>query len=270
MRGLKPGGAGHADEFTGQLAVVTGGAHGIGRATAIELSERGCSVVVVDVDGSGMSIGDDDVASRVVTIRADVSEPSEVESLLRRRPLCERPLNILINNVGVSPPACRVGDISWDQWCHTLTVNAGSAFLCTRVFVSQLMRVPHSSIVNVSSIVGWAAATPDLLSQADYAASKAAVIALTRQTAADYGRFGVRANAVVPGWISGTQLGRSAGNFTTSERRAVLDAAVESGTMLGRSGTPEEVAAAITFLASPASSYVTGQALIVDGGWTAW
>lgn len=267
---MKPGRAGQADEFAGQLAVVTGGLSGIGRAAVTELSERGCSVVIVDIDGSETGTGAADVASRVTTIRADVSEPSEVESLVLHPALCERPLDLLVNNVGVSPRSRRVCDITWDEWRHTLAVNAGSAFLCTRHLLPQLMRSPNSAIVNVSSIVGWLAAAPDLLSQADYAASKAAVIALTRQTAADYGRFGVRANAVVPGWISGTELGRAAGNFASSGSMAVLDAAVESRTMLGRSGTPEEVAAAIAFLASRASSYITGQVLIVDGGWTAW
>jgi 3-oxoacyl-[acyl-carrier protein] reductase len=127
-----------------------------------------------------------------------------------------------------------------------------------------------ASIINIASIVGMQALDPSIIAQAGYAASKGGVIGLTMQTAVDYGERAVRANAVAPGWHMGTNLGVRVGNFPTEAEQQRLTEMLVERTPLRRTSTPEELTALILYLASDASSFVTGQVIAHDGGWTAW
>jgi NAD(P)-dependent dehydrogenase (short-subunit alcohol dehydrogenase family) len=128
----------------------------------------------------------------------------------------------------------------------------------------------RASIVNIASIVWLEALDPPILAQSSYVAAKAGVIGLTRQMAVEYGQDGVRVNAIAPGWHLGTRLGKRVGNFPTAADVERLTAFIAGHTPLGRSGRPDELAGLLLYLCSDASSYLTGQVIAHDGGWTAW
>ena len=235
------------------------------------LSGAGCSVLSIDIDRAAA-----EETARIIAgggglctpHACDVSDEAEVSALAAK--LSHQGLDILINNAGVSTVSRKVHEIPVAEWDRVLAVNLRSAFLCTRAFVPHMLGTAGPSIINISSIVGSVALNPRLLSQASYAASKAGMIGLTRQTAADYGARGLRANAIAPGWLMGTDLGSAVGNWSEPAAETELIRQVAEGATLRRPGDKSEIAGLALFLASDASSFVTGQLYTIDGGWTAW
>ena len=171
---------------------------------SMALAAAGAEVLVVDIDLASadqtvdLIAGDGRISS---SYPCDVSDAAQVDDLARR--ILDLPISILINNAGISTTSRRVHEIPVEEWDRVMAVNLRSAYLCTRAFVIRMLAAPSPVIINMSSIVGSVALSPNLLSQASYAASKAAIIGLTRQTAADYGADGLRANAIAPGWLHG-------------------------------------------------------------------
>jgi NAD(P)-dependent dehydrogenase (short-subunit alcohol dehydrogenase family) len=251
-----------------QVAVITGGAGGFGKACSERLSDAGWLACIVDVDADGVAAVREATPS-VAAYVADVADESQVDSVFTE--IVERygRVDALVNNAGISPRSCPLHETPLEQWRHTLDVNLTSMFLCTRAVLRPMLAQGRGSIVNIASILGMVGFEPELIRQSPYAAAKAGVVGLTLQTAAEYGRDGIRCNAVAPGWHLDTRLAERSGNLAASETSRRLDDAISHRTALGRTGTSDELARTVSFLAGDDSSYITGAVIPHDGGWLA-
>ena len=243
-------------DLTGQVAVVTGGGRGIGRACCESLARAG-AVVVVNYRSSegGAAATVAAIASaggRARAIRADVTSPSEVEALFEEVRAASGSLDILVNNAGVIADAL-VAAMEASEWDRVLQVNLSGAFLCTRAAVPLMLPRHAGKIVNVASV----AAVRGGRGQANYAASKGGLVAFTRACAVELAPKGIQVNAVLPGMIETEMSAR----VRKRDGKRLLDAIPAA-----RFGSAEEVADAVVFLASPRAGYITGQAVAVDGG----
>ena len=233
-------------DLSGQTAWVTGGASGIGRAAARALAAAGARVLSLDRHAAGPGeAGIDDHA-------LDVRDAAAVDQLAARLERETRGADILVNAAGITRDGV-VWRLSDEEWDDVLDVNLTGAFRMTRACAPGMRRRGRGSIVNVASING----IRGKFGQSNYAASKGGLIAFTRAIATELARDGIRANAVAPGFVD-TPM--TAGLAPEIRARAV------EGALMRRLGHPDEIASAILFLASPLSSFVTGQTLIVDGG----
>ena len=258
--------------MAGRRVVVTGGGGGFGRAFCRILAEAGAEVIPVDIDGAAAEetvAVVTDSGGQAWAIECDVADADAVEAMAEQLAQTGSGLDVLINNAGNSPPSRRVADIPVQEWDDVIAVNLRSAFLCTRALTPMMLEAENPSIINIASVLGMRGFHPDVISQAGYAASKAGMIGLTLQTAADYGEFGLRANAVAPGWHLGTNLSKRAGNFATPQQEASLQRTIRERIPLQRASTAEELAPMILYLASDASLFVNGAVMTHDGGWTA-
>jgi NAD(P)-dependent dehydrogenase (short-subunit alcohol dehydrogenase family) len=239
--------------FDGLVAVVTGGASGIGRATAQALAARGARVAVLD-------LAPDALPGELEGVAADVRDRASVDAALAA--VVERfgGLDVVVNSAGVSAVGT-VEEASEEDWDRVLDINVrGTARVCAAA-LPHLRRSAHAAVVNVCSI----AALNGLPQRAVYSASKGAILALTYAMATDHVREGIRVNCVSPGTVSTPFVERMLQTFADPvAERAALDARQATGRMV----TPDEVAAAIVYLADPANGSTTGLALDVDGGVT--
>ncbi|MCX5335740.1 SDR family NAD(P)-dependent oxidoreductase [Streptomyces sp. NBC_00140] len=237
--------------LTGLRAVVTGGASGIGLATARALAAQGAGVAVLDLDPDG-------AGEPLLGFKADVGDDVSVRAAVDEAATRLGGIDILVNNAGIGA-AGTVEDNDDEQWHRVLDVNVLGIVRTTRAALPHLRRSAHASVVNTCSI----AATAGLPQRALYSASKGAVLSLTLAMAADHVREGVRVNCVNPGTADTPWVSRllDAADDPEAER-----AALNARQPMGRLVTADEVAAAIVYLASPAAASVTGTALAVDGG----
>jgi len=245
-------------EFHGKVAVVTGGAGGIGRATAELLAAGGARVLVADVkDRDGRETVERIVGAGGIAgyRRTDVTVEAEVEALMAAAVDTYGRLDIGINNAGIAGTLARVTDLSLADWRRMIDVNLHGVFLCMRAEIPRMLAGGGGAIVNTSSAAGLMG----FPGMAAYVASKHAVIGLTKTAALEHARNGIRINAVCPGGVRTPMLEAFAGS------EAALEAMGKTAPMC-RLATPEEIAAAIVWLCSDAASFVTGTAMSVDGG----
>ncbi|WP_377272922.1 SDR family NAD(P)-dependent oxidoreductase [Peterkaempfera sp. SMS 1(5)a] len=238
-------------ELQGLRAIVTGGASGIGLATAQLLAERGASVAVLDLDPAG-------VAAPLTGLRADVCDDASVRSAVQQAAETLGGIDILVNNAGIGA-AGTVEDNPDEQWHRVLDVNVLGIVRTTRAALPHLRASEHAAIVNTCSI----AATAGLPQRALYSASKGAVLSLTLAMAADHVREGIRVNCVNPGTVDTPWVGRL---LDAADDPAAERAALSARQPHGRLVSAEEVAAAVAYLASPLAGSTTGTSLAVDGG----
>lgn len=239
-------------EFSGLRAVVTGGASGIGLATAQLLASRGAAVAALDLKP--------EVPEPLVGIEADVSDDSSVRSAIAAAVERLGGIDVLVNNAGIGAQ----GDVTVNddaEWHRVLDVNVVGIARVTRAALPSLRTSEHASIVNTCSI----AAVAGLPNRALYSASKGAVLALTLAMAADFVADGIRVNCVHPGTADTPWVGRL---LAAADDPVAQRAQLEARQPIGRLVTADEVAHAIAYLASPLSSSTTGTALAVDGGFT--
>jgi NAD(P)-dependent dehydrogenase (short-subunit alcohol dehydrogenase family) len=237
-------------EFDGLKAIVTGGASGIGLATAVLLAERGARVACLDLNT--------DVPGPLVGIYADVTDDATVRAAVDAAAVGFDGLDIVINNAGIGAHGT-VEDNDDAEWARVFDVNVYGMVRVSRAALPYLRNSPHPAIVNTCSI----AATTGLPSRALYGATKGAVLSLTLNMAADHIREGIRVNCVNPGTVDTPWVGRL---LTAAENPAAELTALRARQPTGRLVTAEEVAAAIAYLASPLAGATTGTALAVDGG----
>ncbi len=242
--------------FAGKVAVVTGGARGIGRAIAEVLAQRGASVVIADLQAELAQSAAAEVAAasgqKVVAVAVDVSSFASAQALIEKIMAEFGRVDILVNNAGVTRDKLimRMDESDWDL---VIDINLKGAFNCCKAVVRPMMKQHYGRIVNISSVSGQAGQ----VGQANYSASKAGLIGLTKALARELASRQVTVNAVAPGFIP-TAL--------TVDLAADLKEAILKATPLGRMGTPEEIAYAVAFLASDEAAFITGQVLAVDGG----
>jgi NAD(P)-dependent dehydrogenase (short-subunit alcohol dehydrogenase family) len=253
-------------ELEGKVALVTGAGAGIGRAIALLLASNGAAVAVNDLRPEGTRTVEEvrALGGRSAFLKADVSKEPEVGRMVAAAERELGPLDILVNNAGVgTEPEHRrpVHQFDEGEWRRVLSVDLDGLFFVSRAVTRGMAERRAGVVINIASVMGI---IPIRL-QSPYAAAKAAVINLSRSMALELGPLGVRVNAIAPGSVL-TEPTRAL--FYNPEKEE-LARSLLSHIPLGRPGNPEEIAQAALFLASPASSYITGTVLVVDGGWTA-
>jgi NAD(P)-dependent dehydrogenase (short-subunit alcohol dehydrogenase family) len=248
-----------AGRVEGKVALVTGGASGIGRATALTFAREGAKLVVADMNADG---GQQTVhmiteqGGEAVFVRTDVSKAVEVQALISQAVATYGRLDCAHNNAGISGGGrALTAEYSEDTWHQVIAVNLTGVWLCMRYEIPQMLSQGSGAIVNTASVAGLIGAR----GLAAYVASKHGVVGLTKTAALEYAQQGIRVNCVCPGVIQTPMTERGLSN---PERRARIIASEP----MGRVGTPEEIAEAVVWLCSNAASFVTGHTMTVDGG----
>jgi len=241
--------------LTGKIALVTGAAQGIGRDIALALAVDGADVAICDINLEAAQKTAMDIEShgrKSLALKADVAASNEVTAIFEQIISKFGKIDLLVNNAGITRDGLilRMKDEDWDL---VLSINLKGAFLCAKAALKYMTKQRSGSIINIASIVG----AMGNAGQANYVASKAGLIGLTKTIAREYANRGITANAVAPGFID------------TAMTQALSDdvrAGLAKQIPMGKLGTPEDVANAVRFLASPWASYITGQVIHVNGG----
>jgi len=239
----------------GKVALVTGSAQGIGKSIARALSEDGADCIISDVNLELAEKAAEEIRTfgrKAIALKANVADSDEVSAMIQTGIAELGKIDILVNNAGITRDGLlmRMKDEDWDQ---VLSINLKGAFLCCRAVARPMMKQRSGRIINIASIVG----AMGNAGQANYVASKAGLIGLTKTVARELASRGVTCNAVAPGFID-TAMTRSLPEDVKEDLSARIP--------MGKLGTPEDVAGAVRFLASDAAAYVTGQVIHVNGG----
>jgi NAD(P)-dependent dehydrogenase (short-subunit alcohol dehydrogenase family) len=250
------------NELAGKVAIVTGASAGIGRAAAFALAAEGATVVLADVDakrGEQVVAELRDKGGTAQFIQTDVSDDAQVAALVARTVDVFGRLDCAFNNAGIEGDPAPTHECTPENWQRTLAVNLTGVWSCMRHEIPPMLEAGGGSIVNCSSVAGLVG----FPSIAAYVASKHGVVGLTKTAALEYAEAGIRVNAVCPGVIDTEMVERFTGGQPDAE------AAMLATEPVGRLGRPEEIADAVVWLCSERSSFTTGQAIAIDGGFVA-
>ncbi len=249
----------------GKVALVTGGASGIGRATALTFAREGAKLIVADMNEDG---GQQTVhmitenGGDATFVQVDVSNATEVETMISKAVDTYGRLDCAHNNAGIGArPRVPLHEYPAENWDRVISINLTGVWLCMKYEISQMLQQGGGAIVNTASIMGLVGSwSPGAIA---YNASKHGVVGLTKTAALEYAKSGIRVNAVCPGYIRTPLLENTLANVPDIEEQIV------SRHPVGRLGRPEEIAEAVVWLCSDASSFVTGHTMTVDGGYVA-
>ena len=240
----------------GKVAIVTGSGRGIGKAIALKLAENGADIVINDIPGSDYADETkkeiEALGVKAIVVRGDVRNKEDVDALISQTVETFGKIDILVNNAGITRDGLMIR-MSEEDWDMVLDINLKGAFNCIKAAARPMMKQRSGSIINIASVVGVMGNT----GQANYTASKAGLIGLTKTVAKEFSSRNIRANAVAPGFIESHMTDV----LPEDVKKQYFDAIP-----LSKFGTTEDVAKAVLFLASDLSSYVTGQTINVDGG----
>jgi 3-oxoacyl-[acyl-carrier protein] reductase len=239
-------------DLAGRTAFVTGSTRGIGLAVARALHAAGAKVAIVGRDEARARAVAEEIGSGTVGVACDVAVAVQVEAAIAAAEAALGPIDILVNNAGLTRDNILLR-LSEEDWDAVLDANLKGAFFTTRAVIKGMMKRRAGRIINIGSVVGLTGNK----GQANYAASKAGLVGLTKSVAKEYASRGVLANCIAPGFIE-TDMTAA---LPSEARTALLEQIA-----LGRLGRPEDIAAAVLFLASDLAAYITGQVLVVDGG----
>jgi 3-oxoacyl-[acyl-carrier protein] reductase len=248
-----------------KVVIVTGGGRGIGEAICLAFAKEGAHVVVSDVDFENAKSVSDKIRAlgpKAIPVKSDISQPEEAKKLIDVAVRELGAVDVLVNNAGISPkkeggePAM-TWEIGLEEWDRVMAVNLKGTLVCSQEAIKFMLLRKEGAIVNIASISGKAPYEP-MATGAHYDASKAAIINLTQRLASEVAEHGIRVNAVAPGRIASPMAKLASPKWN----KAMMDR-----TLMGRFGTPEEIANAVVFLASDGASFITGETLNVNGGW---
>lgn len=249
-------------KFSDRVALITGAASGIGRATAMAVAAEGAKVVISDVkDEMGKEVAGEirKKGGEALFVGADISNTHDVEHLVRKTIEQYGKLDFACNNAGIEGKSAVTGDINEHDWDRTIATNLKGTFLCMKNELMYMLKAGRGSIVNIASVAGLVG----FQGGGAYTASKHGVVGLTKSAALDYAGSGIRVNAICPGVIRTDMISR----YTKGNPEA--EAALVAMEPVNRMGTPEEIAQSVVWLFSDESSFTTGQAIAIDGGLTA-
>ncbi|MSO35337.1 MAG: glucose 1-dehydrogenase [Acidobacteria bacterium] len=247
-------------DLTGRVAIVTGGSRGLGLEMAAGLAEAGASLMLCARREEWLTPAIADLRGRGFTVEGmtcDVSNAADVQAVVDKAIAAYGRLDILVNNAGVTW-AAPAEDMPLDKWRKVIDTNLTGTFLFSQAAGREMLKSSYGRIINVASIAGLIASVNGP-HYAAYAASKAGIMGLTRELAASWGRQGIRVNAIAPGYFH-SRLADGAIEMVEPELKATSP--------MGRVGADDELKGVVVFLAADASNYMTGQVLVVDGGWS--
>jgi len=245
-------------DLSGKVAIVTGGSRGLGKAMAIGLANAGANIVICDIIDTKETVSIiQGLGRESIGVKVDVTNYADIAMMVKKTLEKFQKIDILVNNAGIVKSAPSESMIQKD-WEKVLSVNLTGEFLCAQAVGNQMIKQKHGRIINISSVAGMLGSDQS----SAYCASKAGIILLTKTLAVEWGKYGINVNAICPGifYTDMTESYLKDQGFTQM---------IKTRVPLGRYGKPEELMGAIIFLASNASTYVTGTTLVVDGGWTA-
>lgn len=246
--------------FKNKVAIVTGGSFGIGRATAVAFAKKGTKVVIADcVEGSEALNTIKALGGEAIFIQCDVSKTEDVKAMIEKTIATFGRLDYAFNNAGIEGSNGTTQECTEENWDKTIGINLKGIWLCMKYEIPEILKQGKGVIINCASIAGLVG----YIGLPAYVASKHGIIGLTKTSALEYAKQGIRVNAVCPGAIKTPMIDRITGNKKEVEEQF---AGLEP---IGRLGQPEEVANAVLWLCSDEASFVTGHAMAVDGGWVA-
>jgi NAD(P)-dependent dehydrogenase (short-subunit alcohol dehydrogenase family) len=255
-------------DLSGKVALVTAGGHGLGREFCEAMAEFGANVAVNDID---KKLAQETVeltkrfGHRAIAVVADVSKPDQIERMVNQTVAEFGTVDILFNNAGIFHPPLRIHEMPIEAWDRCMDLDLRGVFLCMRAVLPIMLKQKRGSIINTASLAGLMAGGPEwsIPNSGPYGAAKAGVIALTRHAAVSYAKDGIRINAIAPGAHLTQPLGAPREEMEKVEKK------IANFVPMGRLGNPSEMKGLAVYLASDASSYVTGQTFVQDGGFSA-
>lgn len=261
-------------DISGRVALVTGGGSGLGREFCDVLAEYGADVItcgrrIEKVQETCNMIGKWGHKTRA--LKCDVSDYSQVQAMFQQIEEEFGRLDILVNNAGIGiPHAAPVDSFSIQEWHNIINVDLHGVFYCMKESCRMMLKQGKGSVVNIGSNLSVRAIDTSIFPAAAYTTAKHAVFGLTKQAAVDYGMKGIRVNCIGPGFHSDTEIEKSAGVVSSREEyEEFIRTKIAPRSPMGRNAKPSELRGALIFLASDASSNMTGEIIILDGGWTA-
>ncbi len=249
-------------DFSEQVIFITGASSGIGRATALKFANAKAKIVLIDLNAdAGLALAKSirDLGTHAAFIKCDVSKEQNVKMAIAETIEVFGQIDCAFNNAGIEGEAALTADCTTENWNHVIQTNLTGAWLCMKYQIAEMLKKKSGTIINCSSIAGLIG----FQTSPAYVAAKHGLLGLTKTAALEYAQSNIRINAICPGVIETPMIDR----FTHGNNDAVQQ--LKKSEPIGRLGQPDEIADAVLWLSSPASSFVTGHSLVIDGGWVA-